>query len=201
MTRRGVFVVGLISIAALVGLTASPALLARDVAAAVTRRGPTTADQDPAPTPSRADILAAAREIMDGAHFCAFITNGEDGQPQAREIDPFAPEDDFTVWMATKASTRKMAQVRRDPRVTLYYQAPNGAGYVTLFGRAAIVTDAAEKAARWKEAWAPLYDDRNRGDDYTLVRVTPVRLEIVSLTHGLVGDPATWRPLSVDFGR
>jgi general stress protein 26 len=76
---------------------------------------------------------------------------------------------------------------------------PSGAGYVTLLGRAVIVTDPAEKARRWKEAWASFYDDRNRGDDYTLIKVTPSRLEIVSLAHNIINDPVTWRPVIVDL--
>jgi hypothetical protein len=32
-----------------------------------------------------------------------------------------------------------------------------------------------------------------------LVKVTPARLEIVSYAHGLLNDPATWRPLAVEF--
>jgi len=150
---------------------------------------------------TRAEILAASRSVMESARFCGLITIGEDGQPQAREVDPFAPEDDMTVWLGTKAVTRKVGQIRRDPRVTLYYQAPDGTGYVTFFGRASIVTDPAEKARRWKDTWAPLYDNRNEGDDYTLIKVTPVRLEILSLAHGVVSDPVTWRPTSIDFGR
>ena len=52
---------------------------------------------------------------------------------------------------------------------------------------------------RWKEAWASFYDDRNRGDDYTLIKVTPSRLEIVSLAHNIINDPVTWRPVIVDL--
>jgi len=162
---------------------------------------PASPAQNPPASRTRAEVLAAARAVMESAHFCGLVTIGEDGQPQAREVDPFAPEDDMTVWLATKAATRKVGQIRSDPRVTLYYQAPDGTGYVTLFGRAEIVTNPAEKARRWKDAWAPLYDDRNNGADYTLIKVTPARLEILSLAHGVVSDPVTWRPTSVDFGR
>jgi len=169
--------------------------------AAVARPAPARSGQDATAPQTRAAIIAAARELMASARYCALITIGEDGQPQAREIDAFAPEDDMTVWLATKAASRKVAQIQKDPRVTLYYQEPNGSGYVTILGRAAIVTDPEEKARRWKDAWTPLYDDRNRGDDYTLVRVTPSRLEIVSLQHNLIGDPVTWRPASIEFGR
>ena len=57
------------------------------------------------------------------------------------------------------------------------------------------------KARRWKDAWASFYDDRNRGDDYMLIRVTPSRLEIVSLTHHIINDPKTWRPVTIDLSR
>jgi general stress protein 26 len=149
--------------------------------------------------PARPAILKAARGLMEKARFCALVTAGEEGYPQARAVDAFAPEEDLTVWIATNPATRKVAEIGRDPRVTLYYYEPAGPGYVTLQGKAAVVRDPAEKEKRWKEDWAPFYSDRNRGEDYVLIKVTPVRLEIVSYADGLLNDPATWRPLSVEF--
>ena len=32
-----------------------------------------------------------------------------------------------------------------------------------------------------------------------LLKVSPRRLEIVSENHNLIGDPKTWRPVSVEF--
>jgi hypothetical protein len=32
-----------------------------------------------------------------------------------------------------------------------------------------------------------------------LIRLTPIRLEIVSVERGFAGDPKTWRPLTIDF--
>ena len=150
-------------------------------------------------TPDRATLLAAARDVMQTARYCAFVTFGPDGRAQARAVDAFAPEDDLTVWVATKPATRKVAEVRKDPRVTLYYYEPKGPGYVTLLGDAQVVDDPAEKAKRWKEEWATFYSDRNRGADYVLLRVRPRRLEVVSYGKGLLGDPATWRPFEVVF--
>jgi general stress protein 26 len=158
-----------------------------------------TAPAAPPSPPDRATILKDAREIMAAARFCAFITLGPDGRAQARAIDFFAPEDEMTVWLATKAATRKVAEVKRNPKATVYCYDPKGPGYVTILGDAAVVTDPAEKARRWKDDWAAFYDDRNRGADYVLIRVKPVRLELVSYGHGVLGDPKTWRPVEVLF--
>ena len=148
-----------------------------------------------APPPTRDAIIAAAREVMQQAGYATFITLDGGGAPQARLVDPFPPEDGLTVWVATKGLTRKVVQIEEDPRVTLLYFDPSTFSYVTLVGTAAIVRDPAEKAKRWKDAWTPLYKDKNRGDDYTLIRVTPSRLEISSQAQGMMNDPVTWRPV------
>ncbi len=153
----------------------------------------------PASTPERAKVAAAAREIMEKARYCALVTVGSDGHPQARVVDPFAPEPDMTVWIATNPVTRKVKQIRADRRVTLFYFDPSGPGYVTVLARAELVTDPAEKARHWKDEWAGFYADDNRGDDFILIRCKPTRLEIVSYGHGLLNDPNTWRPLMIEF--
>ena len=66
-------------------------------------------------------IEFAAREIIKDAGNCALITIDEDGKPRARTMDPFSPEDDFMVWFGTNIKSRKVKQIRNDPRVTLYY--------------------------------------------------------------------------------
>lgn len=149
--------------------------------------------------PSRAVIIEAAKEMMTKSRYCALVTLGIDGHPQAREVDAFAPDGDMTVWIATNPVTRKTKEIRRDPRVTLYYAVDGGGGYVTIIGRAEIVDDPAEKVKRWKEDWAAFYSNKNHGADYTLIRVRPTRLEIVSYAHKLLNDPKTWRPISLEF--
>jgi len=156
--------------------------------------------QAPAPpVPDRPAVIKAATGIMQRARFCTLVTIGEDGHPQARIMDAFPPEAQMVVWMATNAASRKVAEIRKDPRVTLSCFDPNSMGYATLLGRAALVSDPAEKAKRWKDDWAKLYKDRNRGDDYLLIRVTPIRLEVSAESEGVRNDPKTWRAVVVEF--
>jgi general stress protein 26 len=158
-----------------------------------------SAQASAAAAPDRAAVIKAAAAIMESARYCTLVTIGEDGHPQARIIDAFPPDAQMVVWMATTPATRKVAQIRRDPRVTLSYFETKTMNYVVLLGKAALVTDAAEKKKRWKEAWAPLYKDRNGGDDYLLIKVTPVRLEVSAEDQGIRHDPKTWRPTIVEF--
>ena len=70
--------------------------------------------------PSREKLIAAAREIMAAARYCALITLDSSGRPQARTLDPFAPDENMVVWLGTNPRSRKVAAIRRHPRVSLY---------------------------------------------------------------------------------
>lgn len=111
-------------------------------------------------------------------------------------MDPFPPERDFTVWLATNPRSRKVEELRKNPRVTLYY-ADGDNGYVSLHGMARIVDDGREKERRWKEEWKAYYPDRK--DSYLLIEVTPVRLEIIDYKSGISGNPQTWEPSAITF--
>jgi PPOX class probable F420-dependent enzyme len=150
-------------------------------------------------SPEGARLQEVARGVMVKARYCTLVTVGEDGHPQARVVDPFAPEPDMAVWIATNARTRKVAQIARDPRVTLLYFDPAGPSYVALLGTAELVRDPAEASRRWKDEWASFYKEKNRGDDYLLIRVRALRLEVVSERDGVLNDPQTWRPAAVEI--
>lgn len=158
----------------------------------------TPAQIAPSP-PSRQEILVAARSIIQSARFSTLVTLGEKGDPQARIVDPFAPDSTFTVWVATNPLTRKVGQIKRDARVVLLWFETGNPGYVSLSGRAALVSDSAEKAKHWKEDWKDLYRNRNHGDDYLLIRVIPTHMEVVSYANGMINDRRTWRPVTIDF--
>jgi general stress protein 26 len=157
------------------------------------------AQTTPASQPSRTEIIAAARDVMEKAVYSTFITLGEDGQPQARVVDPTLPDPNLTIWIGTNALTRKVKDIQRDPRVTLLYFHAASAGYVTVIGRAALVTEAGEKERRWKASWAPFNPNGFRGSDFTLIRVTPSRLEISSPSRNMMNDPKTWLPVVIDL--
>lgn len=134
---------------------------------------------------------------MVAARYCALITVDSTGRPRARATDAFPPDDSMVVWIGTNPRTRKVREIERDPRVTLYYFDPASMGYVTLIGRARLVSDPAEKAKRWKAGWEAFYPDRAR--DYLLIAVTPERLEVVSEALGIAGDSLTWKPPAIEW--
>ncbi|MEL4455226.1 pyridoxamine 5'-phosphate oxidase family protein [Lutimonas vermicola] len=147
--------------------------------------------------PLNITITHAAREIMSAAGTCTLITLDQEGRPRARVMDAFLPEDDFTVWLGTNSKSRKVTQIKNDPRVTLFYLDQDASGYVMIHGQAQIVDDPIEKQERWKEEWEAFY--QNKEEAYLLIKVTPEWMEVISNTRNIVGDPLSWEPQKVLF--
>ena len=155
-------------------------------------------DKPPSPAAERARLIAAAREIMGAQTYCALITIDETGRPQVRTMNPFPPEDDMAVWFATNTRSRKVREMRRDPRVALYYSDhKNAIGYVQITGHAVLIDDMQEilkrKRAYWDQAFPGL-------KNLVLVKVVPERLDVLNYKAGAQGAPETWRTPSIELG-
>ncbi len=134
---------------------------------------------------------------MIAARYGTLVTIGADGVPQARIVDPTSPDSALVVRLATNPRSRKVAEIRADPRVTLLYFDPARLAYVTVVGRATEITGAAKSAHRKKE-WDAFFD-KEKPDTYSLYQIVPSRIEVVSAQDGLSGDASTWRPEIVWF--
>jgi len=146
----------------------------------------------------RSRLIASARELITTARYCALITIDAKGRAQVRTMDPFPPDQNLVVWLGTNPQSRKVREIRRNPRVALYYFDAASQGYVTISGIARIVRDPKDKERHWKDEWTAFYPDREKG--YVLIAVTPEKLEVVIEKKGIIGDPKTWTPPTVRFG-
>ena len=105
----------------------------------------------------------------------------------------------YPVWFGTNPLSRKVSEIRHNPRVTLYYFDRESQAYVTIQGIARLVNDPKEKARHWKEDWKAFYPDRDKS--YLLIEVRPLRLEVVNTKTGVIGTSRDWAPPSVNFRR
>jgi general stress protein 26 len=149
------------------------------------------------PALDRGALIAAARELIATQKYCALITLDEAGRPSVRTMNPFPPEEDMSVWMATNDRSRKVQEMRKDPRVTLYYSDHQQAiGYVAITGRAVLIDDMNEIKKRKREYWDSAFPGLK---NLVLVKVVPERLDVLYYKRGIAADTVTWRTPSVEF--
>lgn len=143
------------------------------------------------------NLKEIAKEIMTTAKNCALITVDSLGVAHARTMDPFLPEEDFTVWMGTNSKSLKVRQIQKNKLVTLYYFDAKSVGYVTLQGVATIVNTPKEKEKYWKTAWENFY--KNKKTDYMLIQFTPNKATIISEKYTILGDSISWETPTIKF--
>lgn len=143
------------------------------------------------------DVKEIAREIITISKNCALITVDSLGVANARAMDPFLPQEDFTVWLATNPKSGKVQDIMRNPNVTLYYFDKNDPGYVTIQGNATLVDDSDRKEQFWKEEWKNFYKDRKT--NYLLIKVVPKKLFVISERYKILGDSITWKAPEIRF--
>ena len=139
---------------------------------------------------SKMSLKEIAKELMVHSESAALITVDSLGVTHVRAMDPFLPEDNFTVWMGTNPKSLKVSQIQKNKLVSLYYFDKESAGYITLQGVATIVNRRDKKEEYWKEEWKNFY--KNTTTDYVLIKFVPNKATIISEKHQILGDSITW---------
>ncbi len=125
-------------------------------------------------TAEQARILTAARQIIAADPTAALITLDKNGMPRVRTVNASPPEADMTIWIATRPNTRKVTQIKANPKVALYFNDDPGNAYVSVMGTASLHDDLATKQAKnfypteELRAFWPQYPD-----DFLLIKITP----------------------------
>ncbi|MDC1237078.1 pyridoxamine 5'-phosphate oxidase family protein [Polaribacter sp.] len=139
---------------------------------------------------SKMSLKEIAKELMVHAESAALITVDSLGISHVRAMDPFLPEDNFTVWMGTNPKSLKVSQIKKNNLVSLYYFDKESAGYITLQGVATIVNTREKKNRYWKKEWKNFY--KNTTTEYILIKFVPNKANIISEKHQILGDSITW---------
>lgn len=109
-----------------------------------------------------ADDDAGRRKVLElirSIDYAVFTTRGRDGTPlHARPMAYRAVEDDGDLWFFSKKDSRKAKEITADPAVLIAFADPKAQHFVSITGRAEIVTDRATVREKWNEiyrAWFP----------------------------------------------
>jgi general stress protein 26 len=148
-------------------------------------------------TVSRDTIMLAALEIMQETTYCGLVTIDSTGQPQIRTMNPFPQNNEFITWFATSRTSRKVKEIRNNPKVSVYYANHSSAkGYVNISGTAEVIDDKELLIKMKRDYWNGIPGWQNK---FVLIKVVPETLEVINYKHGLNNDPETFRAPSIDF--
>ena len=142
-------------------------------------------------------ILAVARNTMAQVTNCWLVTIGQHGEPNARVVSPIPGvegEEEWTIWFLTSRGSRKVADIRRDDRITIGYQHDPDSAYVVLAGRGTISEDRSEIARRWNQSWNRVFPAGAEDSDALFIKGKIDRIELWNLAQKVTPAPFGKRP-------
>lgn len=115
---------------------------------------------------ARDKVMSIARKART-AMMCTYDPGGmAHGRPMAA-VD-FV---DDVLWFFTRAESRKLDEIAKDPRVTLTYADQSHNDWLSIQGRATVTRDKAKAKELWSEPMRAWFPDGPEDDSVALIRV------------------------------
>jgi len=110
-------------------------------------------------------------DLIKDIRVAMFVTQAADGKLSARPMSAVNKEFSGALWFMTAGDSPKLDEVRASQNVLVAYAEPKDQNYVSVRGKAEIVTDKAKIRELWSEAarvWFPKGPDES---DIALIRM------------------------------
>ncbi len=145
----------------------------------------------------RDTIILAAHEIINETTYCGLVTIDSLGQPQIRTMNPFPVKDDFIIWFATSRTSRKVKEIKNNPKVCVYFANHLTAkGYVNINGSASVIDDRELLIKMKRDYWNGIQGWQDR---FVLIKIIPKSIETINYKHILNNDPNTLKAPTISF--
>ncbi len=120
--------------------------------------------------------------LIDSCETAVLISQGNDGFSHARIMERIKVNGLEEIWFATEAQERKLAEIAREPRVTVFYSHPNKS-WACVYGIAEAVQEQSLKSRFWKDDWEQYWPEGPLSENYVLIRIVPVLGEYLLLQN------------------
>jgi general stress protein 26 len=113
-----------------------------------------------------------ALALANAAQIAMLGTNGDDGYPNIKAMIKMENEGLKTIWFSTNTSSRRIGQLERDSRASVYFVDFEQWMGLMLVGEVAILQDTASKERLWREGYERYYPLGVTDPDYSVLRFT-----------------------------
>ena len=126
----------------------------------------------------REDDLQKLRELVKDIDFCMLTTVDETGHLHSRpmssngDIDP-----DGSLWFFTSASSHKVDEIAKLPKVSVSFADPDNQRYVSISGTAQLVRDRNKIDELWRPEFKMWFPNGKDDPDVALLRVSTEQAE------------------------
>lgn len=126
----------------------------------------------------RIDELQKLRELVKDIDFCMMTTVDENNDLHSRPMSVNGEIDrDGDLWFFTNASSHKVNEIARLPKVNVSFADPENQHYVSISGTAQLVRDREKIEELWKPEFKMWFPEGKDDPEIALLRVSPEKAE------------------------
>ncbi len=143
---------------------------------------------------SLSHCLQVAHTTVNNTKYCFLISNGSNGWSSARFVEPIVDSDFSTIWIGTNPKLRKIKEIQDNTKVTLAFGNVQERANIVIYGEACVEIDTALRKKYWKGEWRLFFPNGPTSDDYVLIKIQPLRMEVMSFHRNVVQEPFGLKP-------
>jgi general stress protein 26 len=118
------------------------------------------------------EAIDKVKDLIEKANICLFTTNLNSTPLSSRPMSTLKVDENGIIWFFSKVDSDKNMHIKQDDRVQLFYSHSASSEYLTLFGRAEIITDQRIIHDLWNPL-AKIWFDGKEDPTITVLKVTP----------------------------
>jgi len=136
----------------------------------------------------RADDLQKLRELVKDIDFCMLTTMDETGDLRSRPMSSNGDIDhDGDIWFFTSASSHKVSEIEKLPKVNVSFADPDNQHYISISGTAQLVRDRNKIEELWRPEFKMWFPEGKDDPDIALLRVSLEKAEYWDSPSSTVG--------------
>ena len=137
---------------------------------------------------TRDDDLQKIRELIKDIDFCMLTTVDENGDLHSRPMSSNGDvDDDGDIWFFTNASSHKVTEIQKLPKVNVSFADPDDQRYISVSGTAQIVRDRAKIDEFWKPEFKIWFHEGKGDPEIALLRVNLEKAEYWDSPSSTIG--------------
>ena len=136
----------------------------------------------------RQDNLQKLREMVKDIDFCMLTTVDENGDLHSRPMSLNGDIDqDGDLWFFTNASSHKVTEISKLPKVNVSFADPDNQHYVSISGKAQLVRDRNKIDELWRPEFKMWFPEGKDDPQVALLRVNLEKAEYWDSPSSTIG--------------
>jgi general stress protein 26 len=121
------------------------------------------------------EAIKKSLELIKRSKIVLLGTNSEDGYPNIKALLNLETEGLKTIWLSTNTSSKRVRQIKENPKACVYYVDESQFVGLMLLGKIEILNDRQSRKKLWRDGYEKYYRAGIDDPDYSVLRVTSER--------------------------